>query len=267
MKTTLILFAAALMCLGANGASPLIPLERAHAHNDYEHNRPLHAALEHGFCSVEADVWLVEGRLLVGHDLKDTRPERTLQSLYLDPLRQRIRENGGRVYRQGPSITLLIDAKSDATNTYGAIKLALDPYRSMLTVWREGRIETNAVSVIISGNRAREQMVSEPERLAAYDGRLADLDDGAPVHFIPLISDNWRLHFRWNGTAEENGMSAADRMKLQSIIQRAHARGQRVRFWGMPDTPLVWKTMRDAGVDFINTDDLKGLSQFLRTPQ
>jgi hypothetical protein len=33
----------------------------------------------------------------------------------------------------------------------------------------------------------------------------------------------------------------------------------------MPDTPVVWQTLRDAGVDFINTDDLKGLSEFLRT--
>ena len=33
------------------------PLERAHAHNDYEHARPLLDALSHGFTSVEADVW------------------------------------------------------------------------------------------------------------------------------------------------------------------------------------------------------------------
>ena len=35
-------------------------LERAHAHNDYEHPRPLFDALDHGFKSVEADIWLVE---------------------------------------------------------------------------------------------------------------------------------------------------------------------------------------------------------------
>jgi hypothetical protein len=58
-----------------------------HAHNDYEHERPLHEALELGFCSVEADVHLVAGSLLVAHDLGDTDPERTLQSLYLGPLR------------------------------------------------------------------------------------------------------------------------------------------------------------------------------------
>jgi glycerophosphoryl diester phosphodiesterase len=239
-------------------------LERAHAHNDYEHRRPLLEALEQGFCSIEADVWLVDGHLLVAHDLKDARPERTLQRLYLEPLQQRVKENGGRVFPHGPTITLLVDAKSEATNTYVAIKLALQPYRSILTVYGRERTQTNAVSVIISGNRARELMASESERLAAYDGRLADLDTDAPIHFIPLVSDNWRQHFAWKGTPEEGGMNAEDQKKLRSIVQRAHTRGQRVRFWGMPDTPLVWQAMRDAQVDLINTDDLEALSRFLR---
>ena len=42
------------------------PLGQAHAHNDYYHKRPLLDALSHGFCSVEADVFLKNGRLLVG---------------------------------------------------------------------------------------------------------------------------------------------------------------------------------------------------------
>ena len=40
------------------------PLPPAHAHNDYEHRRPLQDALDRGFNSVEADVWLVDGELL-----------------------------------------------------------------------------------------------------------------------------------------------------------------------------------------------------------
>ena len=78
--------------------SDVAPLARAHAHNDYEHTRPLHDALDHGFTSVEADVWLVDGELRVGHDLADTRPGRTLESLYLAPLDRRAHDNAGRVY-------------------------------------------------------------------------------------------------------------------------------------------------------------------------
>src|SRR5687767_4507998 len=79
------------------GAEPM-PLERAHAHNDYEHTRPLLEALAHGFCSVEADVHLIDGQLLVAHDRKDVQSERTLTKLYLEPLRERVRQNAGRIY-------------------------------------------------------------------------------------------------------------------------------------------------------------------------
>src|SRR5438477_8275309 len=85
------------------------PLLRAHAHNDYEHPRPLLDALDHGFCSIEADIYLVENKLLVAHDRDQAKPERTLQALYLDPLRERARKNGGRVYPNGPEMVLLVD--------------------------------------------------------------------------------------------------------------------------------------------------------------
>src|SRR5690349_20625285 len=41
------------------------PLVQVHAHNDYEHPHPLFDALAQGFCSVEADIHLVNGHLLV----------------------------------------------------------------------------------------------------------------------------------------------------------------------------------------------------------
>src|SRR5258708_21594779 len=82
-----------------------VPLLHAHAHNDYEHSRPLFDALERGFCSVEADIYLVDGQLLVAHDRKDVSPARTLQALYLDPLRERGRKNGGQASTAGPEGT------------------------------------------------------------------------------------------------------------------------------------------------------------------
>src|SRR5687767_11068633 len=94
------------------------PLPQAHAHNDYEHSRPLFDALDHGFCSVEADIWLAPEGLLVGHDKRDLKPGRTLQSLYLEPLRERVQANGGRIYAGGPMFYLLIDVKTEVEGTY-----------------------------------------------------------------------------------------------------------------------------------------------------
>src|SRR5882724_4727485 len=91
-------------CSTSPGPGSPKPLVHAHAHNDYEHPRPLLDALDHGFCSVEADIFLVDGLLLVAQYRKGLKPERTLQALYLDPLKKRALENGGRIYRNGPTI-------------------------------------------------------------------------------------------------------------------------------------------------------------------
>lgn len=242
------------------------PLPQAHAHNDYEHARPLLDALSHGFCSVEADVWLVDGRLLVAHDLRDAKPERTLEALYLDPLRARVKQNGGRVFPGGPTLTLLVDVKSEATNSYRALREVLQRYEAILTRFHPDRTETNAVTVVISGNRARALMTNEAVRLAAYDGRLTDLNSGDSRHLIPLISDNWSLHFRWKALRQEGPLPAAERSKLLEIVERTHRQGRRLRWWGAPDNPVAWKELAAARVDLINTDDLDGLQKFLGGP-
>src|SRR5436190_6302175 len=87
-----------LSLIAACARAETVPLIHAHAHNDYEHKRPLFDALSHGFCNVEADIWLVNGRLLVAHDLRDTKPEKTLQSLYLEPLRALAKKHNGKIY-------------------------------------------------------------------------------------------------------------------------------------------------------------------------
>ena len=251
-------------------SSGVDPLPQAHAHNDYEHPRPLHDALSHGFTSVEADVWLVDGELLVAHDLEDVQPGRTLESLYLDPLVQRARHEGGRIYRNYDGVfQLLIDVKSAEGPTYAAVHEALAEHRQVMTSFRRGRVRQDAVSVVISGNRDLATMQAQPIRWAGYDGRLPDLTSGLPASDLPLLSDNWTRNFTWQGVGP---MPPAERAKLHEITDRAHEAGYRVRFWATPDIvgsarEAVWDELLDAGVDHLNTDDLAGLEAYLRARQ
>ena len=239
-------------------AEDVQPLQQAHAHNDYEHARPLLDALDHGFCGVEADIYLVDGKLLVAHDRKDLRPERTLQALYLDPLRERAKANGGSVYPDKDEVrfTLLIDIKSNAEETYTALASLLAGYSEILSDGEKER----AVTAVISGNRAKELIAASNPRYAGIDGRLDDLDSKLDKSLLPLISDRWGSHFNWDGAGE---MPADERVKLRSIVAKAHAAGRRVRFWATPEKVAVWRELRAAGVDLINTDDLGGLRDFL----
>ena len=254
------LFVLVLLSGAADAAAPVVPLIHAHAHNDYEHKRPLFDALEHGFCSVEADVYLQKGQLLVGHEPRDLRPERTLESLYLDPLRDRVRANNGRVYRDGPTVYLLIDVKTEAKATYRALHQALARYADILSVFDNGKFEQKAVTAVISGNRAPEMLAAQSVRYAGIDGRLTDLDSEVPAHQMPWISDRWTAHFRWQG---EGAMPADERAKLRQLAQKAHQHGRLLRLWATLELPAVWRELRSAGVDLINTDKLAELQCFL----
>ncbi|MDQ0792342.1 phosphatidylinositol-specific phospholipase C/glycerophosphodiester phosphodiesterase family protein [Streptomyces sp. B1I3] len=244
------------------------PLARAHAHNDYLHPRPLHDALAHGFTSVEADVFLVDGELLVAHEPAGLDPSRTLTSLYLDPLLARTRANHGPVHAgYRTPLQLLIDIKADGAAAYLALDRVLLRYRHILTRSVNGRVHTGAVTPVISGDRAaRVPMEAQPVRYAFYDGRLEDLGAAAPASFAPLISGNWTQSFGWLGTGP---FPAAERDRLRALVTAAHREGRRVRFWGTPDTAgperdAVWAELLAAGVDHLNTDDLAGLEAFLR---
>ena len=237
------------------------PLPNAHAHNDYEHTRPLLDALDHGFCSVEADIYLVDGALLVAHDRKDVKPERTLQALYLDPLRERVTTNNGRVYPNGPVFRLLIDFKSEGAPTYEVLRKVLADYESMLTLFAQGNVEEKAVTIILSGDSPREILKAEPRRLAAIDGRLNDLKGPIDPSLTPLISDSWAGTFKWNRDGE---MPKDIRKKLKEATEKAHKGGAIVRFWAIPAREDFWETLLDAGVDLINADDLPRLETFLK---
>jgi glycerophosphoryl diester phosphodiesterase len=201
------------------------PLAGTHAHNDYEHDRPLFDALEHGFTSVEADVWLVDGELRVAHDLADARQGVTLESLYLDPLEDLVRSQPGHsVYpRWDGSLQLLIDIKSEGEATYAAIEQELSEHRS------------------------------------------ADLTSGLPAALMPLISDNWTKLFTWQGVGPmpEAERAKLHAFVAAAHTNGYRVRFWATPDQAGEARDAVWTVLADAGVDHINTDDLAGLQRFL----
>jgi hypothetical protein len=241
----------------------LPPLVHAHAHNDYEHTHPLFDALDHGFASVEADIHLVDGQLLVAHSRSQVKPERTLQALYLDPLRARAMKYGGRIYTNGDAgFYLLIDTKTETNATYAALRRVLRDYNGMLTEFSShGVMRRGAVTVVLTGNRPREMLAEQLTRLAGLDGQLSDLGRPDPQGFLLWISDPWTQFFKWRG---EGPIPPQERERVRQIVQQAHQLHAKVRFWAAPDKPAFWREMREDGVDLINTDDLAGAEKFLR---
>jgi glycerophosphoryl diester phosphodiesterase len=184
----------------------------------------------------------------------------TLERLYLDPLRERVIQNKGHVYPQATEFTLLIDIKSDAEPTYAALRTTLQKHKDVLTAFSDNKTETNAITVILSGNRPQTTLANEKTRYTSIDGRLSDLEGSSSKHLIPLISDNWTKHFLWKG---QGPLPEADKAKLAHIVRVAHEQGRKLRFWAVPDEEPAWKDLHAAGVDLLNTDKLAAMQRFL----
>lgn len=243
----------------AKNESPT-PLKNAHAHNDYLHKRPLFDALDQGFTSIEADIFLVDGELLVAHTSLELNKAKALEGLYLKPLAELVTKNAGRVYPKGPTVTLLIDIKNNGAETYAVLEKLLAKYESILSKTKDGKFEERAVTVIISGDRPIEKIKASNPRYCGIDGRLSDLDSDAPADLVPLISDNWTNHFKYRGQGE---MPAEEKKKLAEIVAKTHAKGRRLRFWATPESPAIWNELKSAGVDLIGTDQLERLAKYL----
>ena len=239
----------------------------AHAHNDYEHTRPLLDALDYKFKSIEADVFSIGDSLFIAHDSNQIRSGKTLRKLYLDRLKIMVTKNNGSVYGEGTELILLIDIKDNGLRTYKLLHQILESYKGMLTSYNSGIKNPGSIAVIVSGNRPFEYMQNQVVRYAGYDGRISDLDSGISASLMPLVSDNWQRHFKWNGVGR---MPATEKDKLLLIVQKTHENGYILRFWATHDKPgierdAVWNELKNAHVDLIGSDDLKGLqAMFLK---
>ncbi len=231
------------------------PHQHAHAHNDYEHAQPLWNALENKFISVEADVHLVNGILLVLHE-QPRHDGRSLQQLYLAPLDSLITINAGNIYPgyNGP-FYLMIDCKTEAESTYRAIQKEVAKYGNLRCT-----ASNCPVKIFISGNRALNTMSNEEYMGIALDGRPNDLGKDISAERMPVISDHFSNWSSWKGKSEP---SAEDLSRIRSLAQRVHAEGKKLRLWAIPDHELAWAILLEAGVDFINSDQLERLNTFL----
>ena len=236
-----------LLFVCTNGQQSVLP----HAHNDYLHARPLLDAVAAGFRSVEADVHLKKGQLLVGHDAVNAHSP-TLKNIYLQQLDSLI--NAGDGCKRQAVFFLLVDLKTDGDETLTQLGRELGDFPS----WLDG---TCPVRVVVSGNVPKSRMLTEPFSGVYIDGRPDDLGKGIDAARMPWISDRFS---KWGSAEMKGGIGKEALERIASLAARIHAEGKLFRLWAIPDNPLAWKQLKDSGVDLLNTDRLEAMHDFLR---
>lgn len=225
-----------------------------HSHNDYEKPFPFTTAWNNGYGSIEADIFPVGGRLIVAHDTNQVKTGRTLDSLYLGPLTERIRQNQGYPYADHRRmLQLLIDIKRDSVLTLELLVRKLRTYNDI--------INCRHVQVVITGNRPPVTTYSSYPSFIWFDGELYRDYPASALSRMVMMSDDFKTYSGWNG---EGVIPAADKLRLDSICKKAGKLHKKIRFWNAPDNPNSWNFFMQLGVDYINTDKTDAAAAYLR---
>ncbi|MGN6294498.1 MAG: phosphatidylinositol-specific phospholipase C/glycerophosphodiester phosphodiesterase family protein [Chitinophagaceae bacterium] len=229
----------------------------AHSHNDYEKESPFWMAWEEGFGSIEADIFLVKDELLVAHDSLQLKRHWSFDSLYLQPLLKCVNDNKGYVYADNKRVLqLLVDIKSPALPSLDKLVSKLQQYPSL--------INNPSLRIVVTGSRPSPSLFTSYPSWIYFDGDLRNTYTPDELERIEMLSDNFAKYSSWNGNGKipENEQTA-----VKNMVDKAHSLKKKVRFWNAPDIINSWYGFMSLGVDYINTDQIKPLSTFLKQLQ
>ncbi|WP_295938819.1 alkaline phosphatase [uncultured Alistipes sp.] len=247
-----LLLAALCFCTTAAAQRPML----IHSHNDYNQRAPFWQAYAQQVYSIEADVFLHKGQLLVGHDTEDLSPDMTFESLYVEPLVTLFKRNGGRAWKGSDEhLQLMIELKSKTEPALKAVAAVLDRYPGVF----DPAVNPHAVRIAVTGRVPAPADFAKYPAYIRFDGEW-DVDyTPAQLERVALVSADFGRFSQWNG---KGSIIASELEKLEAVIDRAHALGKPVRFWGAPEGVTVYYTFYNMGVDYINTDHLEVCAGF-----
>ena len=230
----------------------------AHSHNDYEQRTPFMLAYNAHFGSIEADIWAVNGDLFVAHNKSDIKAERSLDSLYIQPIVRFFRKNGGKAWNNYPStFQLMIDLKTPFEPTLSILVEKLKKYPDVF----DSDQNNNAIRVVITGNRPDPSGFSKYPLFIWFDGNVTLKYDDQQLKRIALYSENLAGFTTWKG---KEAMVEKEEIRLKQVIDSVHGLNKKIRFWNAPDDAYAWKTLINLKVDYLNTDHIQELSAWLQ---
>ncbi|MDB5248949.1 MAG: alkaline phosphatase [Segetibacter sp.] len=228
-----------------------------HSHNDYKQKVPFWDAYNHGFESIEADIFLVKefDELLVAHKKKELGSRKIrLDSTYLMPIVDCIRKNGGSPFPdKSKKLQLLIDVKTNAVATLNKLVETIERFPELT--------QNPLVQFTISGKRPWQGLFEKYPSYIMFDGELRKKYSKEALAKIALMSANLKDYTTWNGKGK---IYEKDKKKIESEINLCHSLNKPLRFWDAPDNLNAWQTLINIRVDFINTNKISSLAKFLK---
>jgi len=203
------------------------------AHNDYVKPNPFFGAFELKAEYIEADIFLESGALLVAHTKTELDPSKTLESMYLEPLSEKLEDIYG--------LHLMIDIKTDGAPALSELVNVLEKFPEL--------IACKKLYFTISGNYPAPSEWKNYPAFIWFDGRPNIAYTKDQVDRLKLVSTSY----------------AGNESRMKEVIDFAHSLNKPVRFWASPDNKEGWEQFIKAGVDILNTDNPEAARNYILT--
>lgn len=246
------LFCLILFSINTFGQPGNYTVSNAHAHNDYLHPVPFFTAFKAGFGSIEADVFTVNGVLMVAHNKSSIQSKRTLTKLYIEPLSSELVKDRTR------KVKLLIDIKENYKEALALLIGELEPLKKYF--YSNNNLH-GQVTILISGNRPSPAEYKNYPVYIYFDDDLKLFHSQMEWQRVGLVSLRFKDFSSWNG---KDTLLEKDKELLKNTIDRVHHAGKEIRFWDAPDNESSWLLQMKLGVDLIGTDRINELAGFLK---
>lgn len=230
-----------------------LPVYKLHSHNDYLRTVPFWDAFGAGCASIEVDVILRNGGLMAAHEAENILPERTLKSLYFEPI-QKAKSLG---MIDAFDFHLLIDCKTEAYATLAQIVKDASEFEDLLF----SNHNPTGLKLIISGKRPKPEDYKNYPPYVFFDYQNKVLTSDLPWEKIGMVSLSFSQFSVWNGKGR---IVQSEKDSLVTFISKVHSFDKPVRFWASPDSKSAWKSFADLGIDYINTDLPFEANQYLK---
>jgi len=226
----------------------------------------------------------------VGHELSALTVERTLDSLYIQPILDTLRsqnpttpfvdgsqtKNGVFDTVSSQTLYLFIDLKTSGEETWQQVLTDLQPLLNAgyLSTTDGQTLNAGPVTVIGTGNTPFTYFSPEPAtasspRYTFFDAPLSSLTEAAYLGVTALTAPvaSADLGAVTGPLTWSRGLNTMQLARVQEAVKVAQARGIVARFWDAPAWPVqtrnaLWRQLWDAGAGLLNVDDLAAAAGF-----
>jgi hypothetical protein len=230
----------------------------AYAHNDYLNTHPLFDALSLGYKGAEADVFLVDGTLRLGHKRRAAEEDGNFETHYLAQLRALV-ARCGTLTADGQPFLLTLEIKEASRPTFDTLVAVLARYPELFSRG-SGQAAAPVQAVLVGWYPSGfADSISIPLTRQARLERVNKMPPDAADRSVGLISLDYAqtMGRRWT--------TAAQRQHWLSTIRATKSvfPARRIRVYHLPVDERIYRELLAAGVDLIGTQDLAATARLL----